>query len=223
MNSDDIFTIMRNVRTRNVNLDVLSSDMFLQEITKDDIIKMIKSDRNMDVLINAIYSKSDPLRNSGRDREYVRIRIQQFLDSWIALGKFDKLSDHRGREVGTSSVSALIKSYNKEFVNAFANKIIPYDDPTKVKSVTDPSGLFAQQTFTVGTRTKPIPFYERAIYKRLADKNIDLPMDETESPFYVMDRNPHLSSVERKKTNKTSERESHLERGYMQFRMIPKY
>ncbi len=222
MNADDIFTIMRRARTKDVHLDRVITDGEYKEITQKDIIYKLTSPENINILKTGIYSTADPTRKSGISSLVVEERIKTYLQAWIDLGKFDKLLDHRKREIGVSSMATLVKSFNKEFVDTFAGDIIKYKDPTKVKSVVNPSGMYAQQVYTINTRNKKIPFYERAVFRRLHDRHMDFGEDETEAPFYKMDHNPHLTAKERKKTNKTKERDPTIERVGMSFRMMPK-
>jgi len=223
MNSNDIFTIMRNARTLDVKLDSIYSQDESEEVDRDKIISSMVSESNLDYLTNAIFDTADPLRNSGVEFTFVKNKVLQYINAWKALGKFDKLKNYKNETIATVSLVSMIQSFDKEFVEAFANKIIAFDDPTKVKSITDPSGMFAQQTRSVTTTSKRIPFYERALYKRLVDRNLDIQEDETENLFYMMDHNPKLTDAERKKTNPTVAMESCIDREGMSFRMIPKY
>ncbi len=72
--------------------------------------------------------------------------------------------------------------------------------------------------------SKPVPFYQRAVFKRLNDWTVDARVDETEAPFYRMDNNPRISANERKKTEVSrTEQPSYLDRTGLSYRMIPKY
>jgi hypothetical protein len=224
MQTDDIFTIMRGVRTVGVNLDTIFSQDETKEITRADVIDAMTSDDNIDRLTSAVFDAADPMRNSGMQYSVVRDKVKQILGRWVKLGKFDKLKNFRGEQIYTASMVSTVQAFNKQFMDAFALQIIPFDDPTKVQSITDPSNMMAQQTSTVAVPTKRIPFYEKALYRRLVDKHIDLEEDETENMFYVMDRNPRISDKERKKRAPTLDPESNIDRNEgMHFRMLPRY
>ncbi len=223
MNPDDVFTIMRYARTPGVKLDSVYSQAGIAETTPDMVAESMLSKKNTSLLAQAVFDKADPLRNSGAAYSFVMTKVEEFLLAWKQLGKFDKLKNHRGDDIASVSMASIVHAFNKEFVDTFSNKIIQYDDPTKVHSITDPSGMFAQQTHTLLTTGKQIPFYERAIYKRLVDKNLDIRQDETETPFYKMDHNPRLTDAERIKTKKTSEADPSIDRLGMSFRMLPRY
>lgn len=193
------------------------------QITPVEVSAGMMQPSNVDYLTESIFDKADPLRNSGYSALTVKDKVIQYLKAWQQLGKFDKLKNFRGEEIRDVSMVSTIQAFNQEFVNAFADKIINYDDPTKVKSMTNLNGLYAQQSHTLTTTGKQIPFYERALYRRLNDWNLDFREDETENMFYMMDHNPKLSDAERKKTNRDPEMDPSLDRVGMSFRMIPHY
>ncbi len=223
MNSDDIFTLLKNTRTQDVKLDSTFSYDESEEVSPELVLSSIMSEKNIDYLTQSVFDKADPLRNSGISFSMVRDKVIQFLNAWKELGKFDKLKNYKNQPITTVSMLSTVQTYDKEFVDAFANKIIEFDDPTKVKSITNPAGMMAQQTSNVTTTSTRIPFYEKALYRRLNDWNLDLPEDETENLFYLMDPNPNISDIERKKRSPTKESETYLDRLGMNTRMIPKY
>ncbi len=230
MDSSGIYGLLRHLPTQDVALQTIYSDYEPIAPTSDSIITAITADRNVDYLTKMIIDKMDPLRNgsfigSGRSAT-IKQSVKDYLDSWIRMGKFDKhmgTSSNKSVVLKQVNIISSVDSYNKEFVDAFAHVILPITDPTNVTSVVNPNGMYAQQERVLITNSKPTPFYERALYRRLNDWNMDLGMDETEAPFYKMDHNPRLSVEERKKTNATQERESHLDRENLAFRMKPKY
>ncbi len=223
MNSNDIFTILRNARTIDVPLDSTFSNDESMDVTPAMVAAAMLSSTNIDYVTKAVFDKADPLRNSGFSWDIVRAKVVQYLNAWKELGKFDKLKNYKGDAITTTSMASTVLMFDKEFVEAFAQKIIAYDDPTRVTSITNPGGLFAQQTENITFSSRRVPFYERALYKRLNDWNLDLPEDETETPFYVMDRNPNISDKEREKRKPTKESETYLDRVGMSTRMIPHY
>lgn len=225
---DNLYQLLRHIETPDVKLNTIFSDSRPLPISGDKLYEMMAASENIDYLAKMIIERADPLRNTvptGKV-EIVKDKIKQYLTSWKNLGKFDKfMGTHRNRPIELNSVNivAQLDSYNLEFIEAFAETILPTSDTTKVKSVVNPSGMYAQQERIIKVNSKPVPFYERALYKRLNDFNMDLALDETEAPFYKMDKNPNLSDQERKKTNRSSEQPSHLDRQGMSFRMKPNY
>lgn len=139
-----------------------------------------------------------------------------YVDSWINLGKFDSMTNYYSTE-------SAINAYNHEFVNVYASKLsFTKDDPKIVKSVVNPNGMYAQQDRVIIEKIKPIPFYEKALYKRNIEWSAELPMDEVELPFYRMDKNKNISDKERSKTDRKKytneqsflEQENKVYRGY---------
>lgn len=227
--SEDIYQYVKYLKTPDVKLNTIHSDIRPSyKLSKDEIITRMNSEQNIDYLAKMIIDRSDPLRNGASvgQVQIIKDKIVQYLKSWENLGKFDRLSaviGNKKRSIETVNPISQIDSFNLEFLNSFSETILPSSNVTKVKSVVDPSGLYAQQERIIKVNSKPVPFYERALYKRLNDFNLDLGMDETEAPFYKMDHNPKLSEAERKKTNKTEEPNTHLDKQGMTFRMKPKY
>lgn len=227
MNPDN-YGLIRHLRTPDVKLHTLYSDREPLKLSTEVIAAKVMSDENVHYLSKMIIERADPTRNgSGKGQlNIVKEKVILFLTSWKALGKFDRMFKSSGGkqvEVRTVNIVSYVDSLNLEFLDAFAEKILPASQVTKVVSVVNPGGLYAQQERVLKTTAKPTPFYERALYRRLNDFNMDLGLDETENPFYMMDKNPRLSEKERKKTNSTEELQSHLDREGLQFRMIPKY
>ena len=226
--NDNLYGLIRNLRTADVKLSTLYTDKEQLPVSPEAVAQRMLSDDNISYLTKMVIDRADPLRNGSAVGQFaiVKDKVTQFMESWKSLGKFDRHYEVRnGKQVEVKSVNIIahIDSLNLEFLNAFAEKILPASDITKVTSVVNPNGLFAQQERVIKTSAKPVPFYERALYRRLNDFNLDLGMDETESPFYKMDHNPKLSEAERKKTDKTVEQPSLIDREGMHTRMIPKH
>ncbi len=195
----------------------------------NEIESLVMAESNVQYIADMIIARADPLRNGSTKnmRAFVVDRVLQLLTSWKNLGKFDSSTiTFEGKTLRVQAVSsiALLDHYNKDFVDAFADTIISTNNPTKVTSVVDPNGLYAQQERIIKINSKPVPFYERALYRRLADKTLDQRIDETEAPFYKMDHNPRLTDIERKKTNtSTSKQMSYMDREGLAYRMNPRY
>lgn len=192
------------------------------------IIDAIQSDNNVAYIADMIIGRADPLRNgaSAGQRMVVIEKVKQMLQSWQNLGKFESHTiTINGQLHHVSSISpvTLLDHYNTEFVSSFADTILPTSDVAKVVSVTNPDGLYAQQERVIKMTAKPVPFYERAIYRRLNDWNLNTQLDETEAPFYRMDKNPRLSDAERQKTNTANKAlDTYLDREGLAYRMLPK-
>jgi len=227
--NDDIYALLRYKPTNSIKPNVNYSDGQGASFDKIAFGNAMLSQDNIDYLTKRVIDHVDPLRNNmlaGR-RPYIRTQVERLLTSWKNIGKFDQLtimSHGRKYAVGTMSSAYLMDAYNEEFISEFSESIVPVPDVTKVKSVTNPNGLYAQQERVIKIASKPIPFYEKSIYKRLNDFNMDQIVDETENPFYRMDHNPRLSDAERKKRDlDTTKQESYLDRENISYRMIPKY
>ncbi len=214
----------------------LTDGVSLKTIYADDesrsfvnIEEMVLSSDNIEYLTKMIIGVSDPLRNSVSigQHEIVLMKVKQLLESWRALGKFDEAQitfENKKYQVRTVSPFALLDHYNQEFVNAFASTILPFNDVTKVTSVTNPNGLYAQQERIIRINSKPTPFYQRAVTRRLHDKKLDDRIDEKESFFYMMDKNPRISDQERKKRDVDfTNLPSYLDRQDFHYRMKPNY
>ena len=190
---------------------------------------MVSSKANIDYLAQLIIERADPLRNGSSlvAPDFIRPQIEKLLESWKNVGKFDKdtvMFEGKSLTIRSVSPTALLDHYNSEFVKAFAESILPTNDVTKVTSVVNPNGLFAQQDRIIKINSKPVPFYERAIFRRLHDTKLDQRIDETECFFYKMDHNPRMLDSERKKRDvDTKDRPSYLDREGLSYRMKPKY
>lgn len=200
----------------------------MRSFNEKDVIEQVLSSSNIDYLTKLIIERADPLRNGSSLKivDQLKSDIQKLLQSWANLGKFEKDTiSFEGKRllVRTISPTILLDHYNTEFVKAFAESLLPMSNVTKVTSVVNPNGLYAQQDRIVKINSKPVPFYERALYRRLHDTKLDQRIDETEMPFYKMDTNPRLTDQERKKRNvDTSKKESYIDRVGLSYRMNPK-
>ncbi len=228
--SDELFLLSRYALSKDSkSLGTIYSDDAMVNFDPKEIEQLVMADRNVDYIAEMIIARADPLRNGSASklRSNVVERVKQLLASWKNLGKFESSSisfEGKRLEVKTVSTVALLDHYNKEFVEAFAESIIPTTDPTKVISVVNPNGLYAHQERIIRINSKPVPFYERALYRRLTDRVLDQRVDETEAPFYKMDHNPNLTEQERKKTNTSSSKQvSYMDREGISYRMIPRH
>ena len=212
-----------------------TADVKFQSIYSDnenglgDVAGMVTSEENIEYLTKLIIDRADPLRNGSSlvAPDTIRPRIRKLLDSWKNVGKFDHDTiQFEGKTLLIRAVSptALLDHYNTEFVKAFAESILPTSDLTKVTSITNPDGLFAQQERIIKINSKPVPFYEAAIYKRLNVFTLEQRIDETEMPFFRMDHNPRMIDAERKKRDVDRTQEpTYLDRVGLSYRMKPDY
>lgn len=200
------FALYRQGIKTDVPIKNFSTDPNPNIITKEQVISEFKSTENITLLTNLIITKN----SIGLDinQKNVFDKVSTFVQSWINMGKFDKL-------YSALTFQLLINYYNKEFIEAFANIILPID-VIKVKSVTNPNGMYAQQSRTLSFKSKPPPFWERALYKRLEDRVRDIPIDETEDLFYKFELTGK-KIPNRTKVNDIYEREE------FHFRTNPKY
>ncbi len=200
------FALYRQSIKTDVPLNNFITDPTPDPITKEEVISAITKQDNIETLASIIIGRNDigmPI-----DRTNIINKVSTYLTSWINLGKFNTI------DIFVSFPLAL-NHYNKEFVNEFADTILPVD-ATKVQNVINPNGMYAQQTQTLSFKSKKIPFYERAIYKRLEAKHNELPMDESEDFFYKFKETG-------KKIPKSERNESILDREGFAYRMNPNY
>lgn len=225
--NDNLYSLLRYKYTDGVQLKTIYADDESKSFKQT--AEMVMADQNVEYIVDMIIGKSDPLRNgiSVGQRDIIKVKVNQLLSSWKALGKFDQatvVSEGKTLFIRTVSPIALLDHYNKEFVDAFAEMILPMSDATKVTSVTNPNGLYAQQERIIQINSKPVPFYERALYRRLGDRNLEQRIDETENPFYRMDHNPRLPELEKKKRDvDRSSQPTYLDRQTPEYRMRPRY
>jgi hypothetical protein len=228
--SDELYAWIRFGETPNTNTHTLQT-IYAHDENKSffDIGGLVMSETNYDYITNLIIQRADPLRNGNSVGQYESVidKVKYYLSGWSSLGKFENESivfEGKTYLVKTMSPTALVDHFNKEFVKVYGDVILPIPDITKVTSVVNPNGLLAQQERILTFNSKPVPFYERALYRRLGDKHLEQRLDETESPFYKMDNNPNISSSEKKKRDaNTKHGSSYLDRENISYRMIPKY
>lgn len=213
----------------NFTLQTIYADSNPERLNKDDFIKLVMSNNNIEYLTNLIIERADPLRNGTALQSSYNVRAQviKYLESWKNLGKFDRETvSFEGKQLSLLTVSptSLVDHYNLEFVKTFAESILPTPEVINVTSVVNPAGLYAQQERILKVNNKPVPFYEKAIYRRLTDRNLQQRIDETEMPFYRMDKNPRITDEERKKAEvDRNTLPTYFEREGPFFRMNPKY
>lgn len=168
------FALYRQAIRTDVPIQTFSTDAYVNQVTKEDIIAAIGTPRNLDLLTQLIIGRNS--MGLPVDAPGVREKVARTVTAWIDMGKFN-------RPNSALSINHLIDHYNQEFVREFAETILP-TDAIKVQSVTNPNGMYAQQTRTLSFKSKAPPFWERALYRRLEDRVRDIPIDETEGPFY---------------------------------------
>lgn len=227
--NDNLYAWLRYGTTNGTSFQTIYRDNETAAFGPADIAELVMSETNMDYIADLVIGRADPLRNGSSidQRDKVKASIKRTLDSWKNMGKFEQqMTSFQGKPFRLLSMSptALLDHYNTEFVETFAESILPISDAMKVTSVTNPDGLFAQQERIIKIQSKPIPFYERAIYKRLNDFTLDQRIDETEMPFYKLDHNPRMLDSERKKRDiDRKEQPTYLDREGLSYRMKPKY
>lgn len=202
---ENLYAWDRYTLTDDAHAQTLYATDAMKSLRPQTVIDMIMSPKNVDYLIDMVVSRADPLRNATSNTKLIREQVNKYLTSWVNMGKFDSIEkvkfEGRTLSLYTTSPITLLDHYNKEFMMTFAETILPTNDITRVTSVVNPGGLYAQQERIITINSKPVPFYEAAIYKRLTDFKRDSRIDETENLFYVMDKNPNISDEERKKRN----------------------
>lgn len=166
------------------------------QITTKKIELLFESKKNIDTLVQQIIRKNGFDTNNMMTKKDIEKQVKIYVDAWINLGKFDYISNYY-------SMESAIMAFNHEFVNVYASKLsLTKNDPKMVKSIVNPNGMYAQQDRVIIEKIKPIPFYEKALYKRNIEWQVELPMDEVELPFYRMDKNKNISEKERSKTDR---------------------
>lgn len=211
------------------NLQSIYNDDESQSFGQEQIIEMVTSKENVAYITKLIIERADPLRNARLIDyvENVQLRVVRLLESWKNIGKFDQDTiSFEGRKLAVRTVSptALLDHYNLEFVQTFAESILPTSNVTNVTSVVNPNGLYAQQERIIKINSKPVPFTQRSNFRRLHDTKLDQRIDETETFFYRMDKNPHISEAERKKTDvDLKQSNTYMDREGLSYRMKPKY
>lgn len=222
--SDNLYSLLRYVPTEGVELATTSA-----AITPQQIESSMMTMTNINIIVDRIIERADPMRNmtSTETRIAAYTKVEKMLAAWKNLGKFEQPTitvSGKKRPLMVYSLPELVQLYNREFVASFAESIMPAPEITKVKSVVNPDGMYAQQTNTMTFTSKPVPFYERAIFKRLNAWDMEKPIDETEMPFYRLDKNPRLPEAEKKKRDlDTSRLPSYLDREGLSYRMKPNY
>ncbi len=150
-----------------------STDINPNAVTKKDIILALTSDQNKNEITQRLVSQV--VLNATINVAHIKSEISKLLQGWVDMGKFNKLDQFL-------SLNSMIDYYNAEFIRDFKDMIIPFH-PEQVKSVVNPNGMYVQQTRTLSYKSKPPPFWERSLYKRLEDRTRDLPIDESENYF----------------------------------------
>ncbi len=148
-------------------------------VTRADFLSSFKSSDNKEYLIEQITSISD-----GRlSRQDTLVEINKIMSAWEQLGKFDSIPEY-------INSSHLINQYNYSLLNIFRNKnnleAIPF---TLTQVPSDLDGKFVQQDQMrdYSQFVKPVPFYERALYKRHYASGSDDSITESRSLFYTLD------------------------------------
>ncbi len=200
------FALYRQAIHTNVPIRTFATDPTPVELTKEDAITAMSAPTNIDTLTQLIISRNSiglPV-----DPTAVGTKVKALITAWIGMGKFNNLRVF-------TSYQHMVEHFNGEFVREFADIALP-TDVMKVQSVTNPNGMFVQQSRTLSFPAKRPPFWERALYKRLEDRVRDIPMDESEGPFYKFE-------LTGKKMPEPIKLGDIFEREAPKVRMIPQY
>jgi hypothetical protein len=216
----DYYSVSRYLPSGNDNLKHLYNDNEMINTKSADLIQMINNKNNIRYLSDIIISKG----NGNLDVSFVMEQVSKYLESWVNMGKFDDISISQKNINGTvtknnmkfASPVYMLAYYNKEFIETFTKNIIP-ESITNVKSVTNPGGMYAQQERIITESSKPIPFYERALYKRLEDRVLDQKIDETQNLFYGMELTGKDTTIDHEHISPANERREFV------YRMKPNY
>lgn len=160
--------------TDGANINTMSYTSPPSLITESEISDRMTSNENIELIASLIIS-----RNSiGIDinRSMVIENVSKMMKSWVSLNKFKT-------EYTSTSIQSMITHFNREFVNEFADIIVPVES-IKVHTIMNPNGMYVQQSRDLVFKNKGAKSRERSLYKHLVDKVRDDPIDETESMFY---------------------------------------
>jgi hypothetical protein len=225
--SDDLFFFIRNGITRGAQVSTLN-DRNEPTLNRDQLAEAITSTDNVSRLANQIVARADPTRSEVTQStlDYVTAQVDKLLSSWKNLGKFDQaflIVNNKKLEVTTVSMGEMINFYNNEFINSFAESILPSSDVTTVKSVLNPNGMLVQQERIEMLRSKPVHFHERSVFRRLNAWGHERPIDETQTLFYGMDKKNNDTLVSTDVINKQQDTMTYLDRETPTYRMNPNY
>lgn len=200
------FALYRQAIRTNIPVHTFSTETNPTIVTKEQVITNMKSKNNINHLTQLIIRKN--AMGLPADIQSVSEKVVSMINAWINMGKFNTLNSFL-------SFNHMIDYYNKEFVLEFAETILPVN-ALKVQSVTNPNGMYAQQSRTLSFTSKAPPFWERALYKRLEDRHREIPMDESQDFFYKFE-------LTGKKIPEAVANRDIYERESPEFRMEPKY
>ena len=210
--NNDVYNIIRQMpSTLEDNNMHIYNDNEMSNTKKDDLLNMMVSEKNVNYLTQMIIGRSS--MNGSYDRQLVESQVKKYLKSWEAMGKFDTI------QYRYVNLIAALDAYNKEFVDTFASTIIP-ENIFDIKSVINPNGMYAQQERILKTTSKPVPFYERAIFKRLTDRELVHPISETQNLFYGMD---DVNDLRYKVTYDQDELSDYREKVNFSYNSLPNY
>lgn len=216
----DTILLMDRLKSKSVNQRTFGNKNYRvdEELTTKRIEDRFESQKNINEIVELIIRKNGFDIKNTITRKDIETQVRTYVDAWINLGKFENVS-------GYYSLESAITAFNHEFVKVYAPKLThTKNDPKIVKSVVNPNGMYAQQDRVIIEKIKPIPFYEKALYKRNIEWKAELPMDEVEMPFYRMDKNKNISDKERSKTDrkKFTNEEAFLDQENKQYRAFSK-
>jgi hypothetical protein len=225
--NDDLFLFIRNGITRDARVSTLNDRNELT-LNRDQLAEAMTSTDNVSRLANQIVARADPTRSevSQSTLDDITTKVETLLSSWKTLGKFDRAFltvNNKQFEITTASMGEMMNFYNNEFINSFAESILPTSDITAVKSVLNPNGMFAQQERIEMVRSKPVHFHERSVFRRLNTWDHERPMDETQALFYGMDKKTSDTSDTSDTINKQQDTTTYLDRETPTYRMNPNY
>jgi hypothetical protein len=157
------------------------------EISISEIIERFNSGKNIEYLVNEI----NILNGNNLDKQMVFVQVHKYIDSWINMGKFlDRPK--------TFNIINMLDYYNNLFLETFADTFSDYIIPNNIHQGPNLNGIVAQQTRYTNYKSKPIPFYEKALYKRHYDQNINSQTStELGTLHYSYDNNKYHSELQK--------------------------
>lgn len=214
---------IRNGITRDAHISVLN-DRNGQTLNRERLAEAMASSDNVSRLVNQVIARGNPTRIdfSQTTLDAITAQVGKLLSSWNTLGKFDRAFltvNNKQLEVTTATMGEMINFYNNEFINTFAETILPTSDITAVKSVINPNGMYVQQERIEMTRSKPVHFHERSVFRRLNAWSHESPPSETQTLFYGMDKTKNRSSA----NNEQQDTSRYLDLETPTYRMNPNY
>ena len=171
-----------NDYTKDVDVNTLYG-----EITSSEIVERFKAGENIDYLVDEI----NTLNGDNLDKKMLFTQVYKYVDSWVNMGKFLDRPQ-------TFNIINMLDYYNNLFLETFADTFSDTIIPNNIHQGPDLNGIVAQQTRYTTFKSKPIPFYEKALYKRHYDQNINSKSStELGTLHYSYDSNKYHSELQK--------------------------